>query len=173
MITSWLHHLNKFQVGVEDGSLKYFWDRQTAFKEVSYDKSSFGRWIGQDSAKLRWFRVRPSPNSNRLCSVHQNHGTVASSVLNDDVHVAQTSALAEGDNNVALCPFSRLMQAFGSLAWVLRFFGALVLRLATLFCHVAVSCPQALFFGMWAAFGRSTYFVLTMIFYLYLQVCDF
>ena len=40
MMTSWWRHLNRRQVEVEDRSQKYFWDRQTAFKEAKYDKSS-------------------------------------------------------------------------------------------------------------------------------------
>jgi hypothetical protein len=33
-------------------------------------------------------------------------------VPNDDAHVAQTNALAIGNNNVALCLFARLLQAY-------------------------------------------------------------
>jgi hypothetical protein len=33
-------------------------------------------------------------------------------MLNDDVSVAQTSELVVGNNNVALCPFVRLLQAY-------------------------------------------------------------
>jgi hypothetical protein len=37
-------------------------------------------------------------------------GTVAHSALNDDPHVAQTTALVIGKNKVALCSFARLLQ---------------------------------------------------------------
>ena len=43
--------------------------------------------------------------------VHQPLDIAARSVLNDDAHVAQTAALVVGNNNVALCPFARLLQA--------------------------------------------------------------
>ena len=33
-------------------------------------------------------------------------------MLNDDAHVAQTAVLVVGNNNVALCPFARLLQAY-------------------------------------------------------------
>jgi hypothetical protein len=33
-------------------------------------------------------------------------------VLGDDAHVSQTAALVVGNNNVALCPFARLLQAY-------------------------------------------------------------
>jgi hypothetical protein len=50
--------------------------------------------------------------------VHQHHDIVARGVLNDDAHVAQTSEIVVGNNNAALCPFARLLQAFDSFAWV-------------------------------------------------------
>jgi hypothetical protein len=40
---------------------------------------------------------------------------VAHSALSDDAHVAQTAAFAIGNNNVALCSFARLLQAYGLL----------------------------------------------------------
>ena len=43
IMTSWLRHFSRLQVEVGYGSLKYFWDRKTAFKEAKHDKSSFGR----------------------------------------------------------------------------------------------------------------------------------
>jgi hypothetical protein len=43
--------------------------------------------------------------------LHQHHGIVATSVLSDDAHVTQTTALAVGNNFVALCLFARLLQA--------------------------------------------------------------
>ena len=33
-------------------------------------------------------------------------------MLSDGAHVAQTAALAIGNNNVALCSFARLLQAY-------------------------------------------------------------
>ena len=33
-------------------------------------------------------------------------------MLNDDAHVAQTAALVIGYNNVALCSFARLLEAY-------------------------------------------------------------
>jgi len=33
-------------------------------------------------------------------------------VLNDDAHVAQTAALAIGNNNMALCSFARLLKKY-------------------------------------------------------------
>jgi len=33
-------------------------------------------------------------------------------VLNDDAHVAQTAALAMGNNNVVLCSYARLLKAY-------------------------------------------------------------
>ena len=50
-------------------------------------------------------------------------------MLNDEARVAQTAELVLGTNNVALCPFARLLQAFDSLAWVLRSCDTLVLGL--------------------------------------------
>jgi hypothetical protein len=44
--------------------------------------------------------------------VHQHHDIVTHSVLNDDAHFTQTAALVVGNNNVALCPFARLLQAY-------------------------------------------------------------
>ena len=44
--------------------------------------------------------------------VQQPHDIVAHSVLNDDAHVAKTAALVIGNNNVAVCSFARLLQAF-------------------------------------------------------------
>ena len=39
----------------------------------------------------------------------------AHSVLNDDAHVNQTTGIFVGNNNVAVCPFARLLQAYGFL----------------------------------------------------------
>jgi len=36
----------------------------------------------------------------------------AHSVLNDDAHVNQTTGISVGNNNVAVCPFARLLQAY-------------------------------------------------------------
>jgi hypothetical protein len=44
--------------------------------------------------------------------VHQHYDIVAHSALDDNAHVNQTSALLVGTNNVALCPFARLLKAY-------------------------------------------------------------
>jgi hypothetical protein len=44
--------------------------------------------------------------------VRQHHDIVAHSVLKNDAHVAWTAALVIGNNNVALCSFARLLQAY-------------------------------------------------------------
>jgi hypothetical protein len=44
--------------------------------------------------------------------VHQHHDIVGHSVLNDDARVAKTAALVTGNENVALCSYARLMQAY-------------------------------------------------------------
>jgi hypothetical protein len=72
---------------------------------------------------------------------HQHHDIVKHGVLNDDAHVTQTAALVVGNNNVALCSFARLLQAFDSLAWVLRSYITLVLGLAAVCCNFLRSCP--------------------------------
>ena len=47
---------------------------------------------------------------------HKHHDIVAHSVLNDNAHVSRTAELVVGNNNVALFPFARFLQAFDSLA---------------------------------------------------------
>jgi hypothetical protein len=53
-------------------------------------------------------RGRLKPHAAR---VHKHQGIVAQSVLNDNTHVIQTSKLVVGNKKVALCPFTRLLQA--------------------------------------------------------------
>jgi hypothetical protein len=47
---------------------------------------------------------------------------------------------------VAVRPFARILQAFDSLAWVLRSFDTLILGPAAVYRNLATSCPQAPFF---------------------------
>jgi hypothetical protein len=106
--------------------------------------------------------------------VYQHHGIVAHSVLSDNTHVAQTSALDLGNSNVPLRPFARLLKALDSLAWVLRSFGILVLGLAMVCCNFTLSFPQAPFLRHVGSITKEHKFhVNNTFFYLYLQVCDF
>jgi hypothetical protein len=67
--------------------------------------------IGTTSATLTRISIsgRSRPHAAR---VHQHHDIIAHSALNDDAHVTQTAALVVGNNNVALCPSARLLQAY-------------------------------------------------------------
>jgi hypothetical protein len=79
-------------------------------KQLLY-RSSSSKVIGTASVTLTGISRcgRSKPHAARA---HQDHGTVAHSVLSNDAHVAQTAALAVGNNDGALCPFARLLQAF-------------------------------------------------------------
>ena len=48
----------------------------------------------------------------RAARGHQDYDKVEQSVLNEDAHVAQTAALVIGNNNMTLCSFARLLQAY-------------------------------------------------------------
>jgi hypothetical protein len=55
--------------------------------------------------------------------VHQHHDIATHSVLHEGAYVAQTAALAIGNNNEALCLFARQLQAYrllgvgGQILW--------------------------------------------------------
>ena len=53
-------------------------------------------------------RGRLKPHAAR---VHKHQDIVAQSVLNDNTHVTQTAKLVVGSKYMALCPFTRLLQA--------------------------------------------------------------
>ena len=55
-------------------------------------------------------------------------------MLNDDAHVAQTAALVIGNNNVALCSFARLLQAYRLLGVGAEILWRPGLGLATVCC---------------------------------------
>ena len=109
------------------------------------NRGASAKVIGTKSSTLT--RISRSGRSKpHAARKHQHHDIVASSILNDDAHVSQTSALVVGNTNVALCPFARLLQAHRLLGEGAEIFWHPGLGgLATACCNFAVSCPQALF----------------------------
>jgi hypothetical protein len=74
-------------------------------------RSLSSRVIGSKSSTLTRMPKKIGFHKGLLAKprVHQHYDIVAHSALDADAHGSQTAALAVGNNNVALCPFARLL----------------------------------------------------------------